>query len=100
MLVPGFETSHVNLIRLWRARASREFDLDCFDVGDYTRAVEDKVSSENISQVLYPNDTTDQGRELRLKQQYFFVACSLKDILRRFRLRNQDWDELPDTCGS
>ncbi len=96
MLVPGFETPHVNLIRLWRARASREFDLECFDVGDYTRAVEDKVGSENISKVLYPNDTTDQGRELRLKQQYFFVACSLKDILRRFRLRNQDWDELPE----
>ena len=65
-------------------------------MGDYARAVEQKVHSENISKVLYPNDGTPQGRELRLKQQFFFVACSLNDILRRFRLKNSDWDQLPD----
>jgi len=95
-LVPGWGTDTVNLLRLWRARATREFDLELFDVGDYERAVADKVDSETISKVLYPNDATPAGRELRLKQQYFFVACSLHDILRRFRLRNEDWSALPD----
>ncbi len=95
-LVPGYGTNKVNILRLWRARASEEFDFRLFDVGDYARAVEQKVHSENISKVLYPNDGTPQGRELRLKQQYFFVACSLNDILRRFRLKNSDWDQLPD----
>jgi starch phosphorylase len=67
-----------------------------FDVGDYVRAVARKVESENISKVLYPNDETIQGKYLRLQQQYFFVACSLWDIIRRFRLRNDDWDKFPD----
>ena len=95
-LVPGYGTNTVNILRLWRARASKEFDFRLFDVGDYARAVEQKVFSENISKVLYPNDATPQGRQLRLEQQYFFVACSLNDILRRFRLKNADWDRLPD----
>ncbi len=95
-LVAGWSTATVNLLRLWRARATREFDLELFDVGDYERAVADKVDSETISKVLYPNDATPAGRALRLKQQYFFVACSLHDILRRFRLRNDDWTTLPD----
>jgi starch phosphorylase len=94
-LVPGYGTNTVNFLRLWRARATEEFDFELFDVGDYARAVEQKVFSENISKVLYPNDNSPQGRQLRLKQQYFFVACSLTDILRRFRLKNEDWDELP-----
>ncbi len=95
-LVPGYQTGTVNILRLWRARAGKEFDFQLFDVGDYARAVEQKVTSENISKVLYPNDNTPQGRELRLKQQYFFVSCSLQDILRRFRIKNTDWDKLPD----
>ena len=95
-LVPGYGTVTVNLLRLWRARATKEFDFPLFDHGDYARAVEQKVMSENISKVLYPNDHTPQGRELRLKQQYFFVACSLQDIIRRFRLKNQDWAEFPN----
>jgi glycogen phosphorylase len=90
-LVPGFGTSTVNMLRLWRARASKEFDFQLFDVGDYSRAAEQKISSENISKVLYPNDNTPQGRELRLKQEYFFVACSLKDILRRYQAFSEDW---------
>jgi len=95
-MVPGYGTNTVNTLRLWRARASEEFDFQLFDDGDYTHAVEEKVRSENISRVLYPNDNTPQGKELRLRQQYFFVACSLRDIIRRFNLRNNDWARFPD----
>ncbi|HET8706947.1 MAG TPA: glycogen/starch/alpha-glucan phosphorylase [Pseudomonadales bacterium] len=95
-LVPGYQTDTVNLLRLWRAKASKEFDFQLFDVGDYSRAAEQKIESENISKVLYPNDNTPQGRELRLKQEYFFVACSLRDILRRFLVFDQDWNLLPE----
>lgn len=96
MLVPGYGTDTVNILRLWRARAAEEFDFQMFDTGNYVQAVQQKIFSENISKVLYPNDGTPQGRELRLRQQYFFVACSLRDIIRRFRLRNQDWNAFPD----
>ncbi|MEJ5246775.1 glycogen/starch/alpha-glucan phosphorylase [Caldilinea sp.] len=96
MLVPGYGTNTVNILRLWRARAAEEFDFQMFDTGNYVQAVQQKIFSENISKVLYPNDGTPQGRELRLRQQYFFVACSLRDIIRRFRLRNQDWNAFPD----
>jgi glycogen phosphorylase len=96
MMMPGFKTRTVNMLRLWRARATREFDFQLFDDGDYARAVEQKVRSENITKVLYPNDNTPQGKKLRLKQQYFFVACSLRDIIRRFRIRNDDWNAFPD----
>lgn len=98
-LVPGYGTTHVNILRLWRARATEEFDFQLFDVGDYARAVQRKVYSENISKVLYPNDVTPQGKELRLQQQYFFVACSLRDILRLFQLLNYDWTQLPDKAA-
>jgi starch phosphorylase len=96
MLVPGYETGTVNILRLWRARATREFDFQLFDMGDYERAVEQKVYSENITKVLYPNDTTAQGKELRLRQQYFFVAASLRDIIRRFHFHNSAWETFPD----
>ena len=95
-LVPGYKTQTVNMIRLWRARASKEFDFQLFDVGDYARAAEQKIQSENISKVLYPNDNTPQGRDLRLKQEYFFVACSLQDILRRFCTFEDDWKQFPN----
>ncbi|WP_433076440.1 glycogen/starch/alpha-glucan phosphorylase [Dactylosporangium sp. CA-052675] len=96
MLVPGFGTQTVNIVRLWQARASREsFDLSRFGAGQYKEAVEDITRAENISKVLYPDDSTEQGRELRLKQQYFLVACSLRDIIRRYRLRNSGWDAFP-----
>ena len=97
-LVPGFRTKTVNMLRLWSARATREFDLQLFDVGDYSRAVKQKTSSENVTKVLYPNDNTPQGKELRLKQQYFFVACSLNNIIKRFMIKNVEWDELPDVA--
>ncbi len=97
-LVPGYKTKTVNMLRLWGARATREFDLQLFDVGDYSRAVEQKTSSENVTKVLYPNDNTPQGKELRLKQQYFFVACSLNNIIRRFMIKNVEWEELPNVA--
>ena len=81
--ITGYESSTVNTLRLWSARASEEFDLSVFNAGDYERAVFDKNASESISKVLYPNDLLIVGKELRLKQQYFFVACSIADILRR-----------------
>ena len=97
MLVPGYGTQTVNIIRLWRARAVRDsFDLDRFGAGRYGEAVEDIVRSENISKVLYPDDSTEPGRELRVKQQYFLVSCSLRDIIRRFHLRNTGWDAFAD----
>ena len=97
MLVPGYGTETVNILRLWRARAGPEsFDLDLFNAGRYAEAVEAQMRSENLTKVLYPSDSTEAGRELRLKQQYFLVSCSLRDIIRRFRFRNSDWEAFPD----
>ncbi len=94
--VPGYDTPTVNNMRLWAAKASRDFNLKYFNEGNYIKAVEEKNESENLSKVLYPDDTTQMGRELRLKQQYFFVCASLQDILRRFLKFHQKLDELPD----
>ena len=85
----------VNILRLWSAKADDEFHLDDFNKGSYVEAVENKVLAENLTKVLYPNDNVLAGKELRLRQQYFFVSCSLQDILRRFRQRNNDWTALP-----
>ncbi|MBU0594551.1 MAG: glycogen/starch/alpha-glucan phosphorylase [Gammaproteobacteria bacterium] len=93
---PGFGAKTVNNMRLWSAKASRDFDLKYFNEGNYIKAVEDKNESENLSKVLYPNDTTAMGRELRLKQQYFFVCASLQDILYRFLKHHDSFDDLPD----
>ena len=86
----------VNTLRLWSAKATDEFNLADFNKGSYIEAVEHKVLAENLTKVLYPNDNTTAGKELRLRQQYFFVCCSLADILRRFRETNDDWHTLPD----
>lgn len=80
--VLGYRVTSTNFLRLWSAIAAREFDLDAFQAGDYWRAVEDKVKSENITKILYPNDSSPAGRELRLEQQYFFVSCALQDCIR------------------
>jgi starch phosphorylase len=93
--IVGHETDNVNTLRLWSARAADDFDLQLFNAGDYRRAVEEKVDVENISKVLYPPDHTYEGKELRLKQQYFFVACSLADALRVFKLKHTDLRLIP-----
>ncbi|UPA28246.1 MAG: glycogen/starch/alpha-glucan phosphorylase [Verrucomicrobiota bacterium] len=95
--IVGYGAETVNFLRLWEARATEEFDLEHFNRGDYIQAVHDKVETETISKILYPNDTTEQGKELRLVQQYFFVACSVKDIIRRYKNVNKDWSNLTKT---
>ncbi|EKD25907.1 MAG: hypothetical protein ACD_79C01446G0004 [uncultured bacterium] len=94
--VPGYLNDTVNNLRLWAAKSTNEFDFDYFNHGDYMSAIADKVNDENISKVLYPNDNNYSGRELRVKQQYFFVSASLQDILRRFKLHNNDFSKIPD----
>jgi len=94
--IPGYGNDTVNTLRLWSARASKEFDLHYFQHGDYLKAVEEKNISENISKVLYPNDEILAGQELRLKQQYFFVSCSIQDIVRRYLVNHHDFDRFPD----
>lgn len=93
--VPGFKNDTVNTLRLWAAKSVREFDLQFFNSGDYVKAVEDRYSSENISKVLYPSDQYAAGKELRLKQQYFFVSATLMDIIRRYKKFHRRYDEFP-----
>jgi starch phosphorylase len=99
MPVPGYGGETVNNLRLWSAKASRDFELAYFNEGNYIRAVEEKNDSENLSKVLYPDDTTEMGRELRLKQEYFFVCASLQDILRKFSEDHERFDELPNEAA-
>ena len=95
-MIPGYKNGHVSNLRLWAAKSTREFDLDFFQDGNYVRAVEEKAKSENISKVLYPSDSIHEGRELRLKQEYFFVSATFQDILRRFKKQYRDFSRLPD----
>jgi starch phosphorylase len=92
--VPGYETATVNPLRLWKAESGDEFNFQAFDTGDYDGAVASKIHSETISKVLYPNDNTPQGRQLRLEQQIFFVSCSLQDIVRRHLRLHRTLDNL------
>ncbi|HEV8674600.1 MAG TPA: glycogen/starch/alpha-glucan phosphorylase, partial [Methylomirabilota bacterium] len=95
--VVGYRNDTVNTLRLWAAKSTREFDLARFNAGEYVRAVEDKTHSENISKVLYPADDQYAGKEVRLKQQYFFVSATLQDVLRRFQKKEEHrWQDLPD----
>jgi len=96
MPVPGYQNNTVNTLRLFSARATHDFDLDYFNHGDYARACESKSHAENITKVLYPKDNFEQGRELRLKQEYLLVSAALQDILGRFRAQHDDWRLLPD----
>ena len=95
----GYGCKTVNTLRLWSARATADFNFKEFDQGDYTQAVRNKIQAETLSQVLYPNDTLYLGKELRLKQQYFFVSCSLQDIIRRFKRHHSDWSQFPDCAA-
>jgi starch phosphorylase len=94
--VPGFRNQTVNTLRLWAAKSTREFNFEYFNSGDYIKAVEDKSSTETISKVLYPNDHSLAGKELRLKQQYFFVSATIRDIIRRYKKFHAGYREFPD----
>jgi starch phosphorylase len=96
ILIPGFGGDYVTNMRLWAAQSSRDFNLSVFNQGDYVGAMHDKVMSENISKVLYPNDQPEQGKELRLKQQYFLVAATLQDIVRRHKKQHNTLADLAD----
>lgn len=95
MPVPGYGGRTVNKLRLFAARSSTEFDMEIFNEGDYFRAVEQKISSETISKVLYPADTFEAGKELRLIQEYFLVACALRDITGKFKKKYDSFEMLP-----
>ncbi|WP_420119817.1 glycogen/starch/alpha-glucan phosphorylase [Nakamurella sp.] len=95
-MVPGYRTGNVNTLRLWSARATQAFDLNVFNNGDYLQAIRAQAFAENISKVLYPEDSTPQGKELRLQQQYFFVACSIRDFLNNVLPPGFDLRKLPE----
>lgn len=95
-MVPGFRNGTVNTLRLWSAKATQAFDLQIFNSGDYAAAVRAQTFAENISKVLYPEDSTPQGKELRLQQQYFFVACSLHDFIQNTLPQDFDLRRLPE----
>ena len=95
-IVPGYGTQATNTLRLWSAKATEEIDLGAFNRGNYFAAVESKNHSENVSRVLYPDDSTTSGRELRLHQEYFFVSASVQDLLRRYLKTHDSFDQLPN----
>ncbi len=99
MPVVGYGGKTVNTLRLWSAKATEEFDLQDFNAADYAEAVRSKVNAENLTKVLYPNDRLSLGKELRLKQQYCFGACSLWDIIRRCKKENLPWTKLPEMAS-
>ncbi|MFH1458842.1 MAG: glycogen/starch/alpha-glucan phosphorylase [Candidatus Omnitrophota bacterium] len=99
MPIPGYKNDVINTLRLWSARSAQEFDFEYFNDGDYEQAVYNQVFSENISKVLYPNDIIIQGKELRLKQEYFFTAAAISDIIRRFKTDNIDLRKLPEKAS-
>ncbi len=96
MPVAGYGGHTVNYLRLFSARSSDDFDIEIFNRGDYIRAVEQKIASENISRVLYPSDSVLSGKELRLVQEYFLVACSLRDIVRRYKAKHADFEHFAE----
>ncbi len=96
ILIPGYGGDHVTNMRLWAAQSSRDFNLSVFNLGDYAGAMHDKVMSENITKVLYPDDKQEQGKELRLRQQYFLVAATFQDIMRRHKKHHSTLDGFAD----
>ncbi|MDY0331018.1 MAG: glycogen/starch/alpha-glucan phosphorylase [Thiomonas sp.] len=95
-IIPGYDTTTTNTLRLWSAKATKEIDLSAFNRGDYFGAVEEKNHSENVSRVLYPDDSTDAGRELRLHQEYFFCSASVQDLMRRYLQTHTTFDQFAD----
>jgi len=96
MPIAGYGGRTVNYLRLYSARSSEDFDIQIFNEGDYFRAIEQKIASEKISKILYPSDLFETGRELRLIQEYFLVACALRDIMRRYEARHPDMEAFPE----
>lgn len=96
MPIAGYGGNTVNTLRLWAAKSSRSFNLQCFNQGEYLRAVENKTHSENLVKVLYPDDTTEQGKELRLRQEYFFVSATIQDVIRRYLSNHSNIKALPE----
>ncbi len=94
--VAGYDNDVVNNLRLWSAKSTAEFDFEYFNDGDYIKACENKIVSENISRVLYPSDSIVKGQELRLKQEYFFTSASMQDIIRRYKRENQGFSMFPE----
>ena len=94
--VVGYGGRTVNTLILWSAKSAEEFDLDDFNRGEYVEAVVNRVLAENLTKVLYPNDVVSAGKELRLKQEYFFISCTIQDILRRFKSDGDAWEAFPD----
>ena len=95
-IIPGYATQATNTLRLWSAKATQEIDLGAFNRGNFFAAVESKNQSENVSRVLYPDDSTPSGRELRLRQEYFFVSASVQDLLRRYLRTHDNFENLPN----
>ena len=95
-LVPGNRSPTVNHLRLWSGRALQPFHIEDFNAGNYPAAVEDQVEAKNLSRVLYPDDSTPQGKELRFKQQYFFVSASIQDILATHLAEERALEDLPE----
>lgn len=95
-IIPGYDTTATNTLRLWSAKATEEINLGAFNRGNYFEAVERKNHSENVSRVLYPDDSTLSGRELRLQQEHFFVSASVQDLLRRYLRQHDDFEALPN----
>lgn len=98
-IIPGYKTNATCTLRLWAAKAAAEMNLSAFNRGEYTDAVKDKTMSENITRVLYPDDSTDSGRELRLRQEFFFVSASMQDMVRRHLLNHDDIESLPESVA-
>ena len=95
--MPGYNTYNTNNLRLWRSRPCNEFDFGSFNSGYYFGAIHERQSAEYITSVLYPNDSTLEGKELRLKQQYFFCCASIQDIVRRYKVKHQnDWSKFAE----
>ncbi len=94
--IPGFQNGTVNTLRLWKAAATDEFDLNEFNSGSYTEAVEEKNSAEHITMVLYPNDSSENGKELRLRQQYFLASASLQDVIREWLVHHDNFTQFAD----
>ena len=93
--IPGYGTKTAINIRLWSSKPKKKFDFKSFNEGNYQKSVEDQQKAEHITSVLYPNDNTMAGKELRFKQQYFFVSATLQDIIRRFKKSLRPWSEFP-----